>query len=747
MNGVTIVQTLVAAEQRQAALPAELAGSLVLSVADALVSLSIKVGPHELLLQEDGTIRVCGGTPSDETSSEKSLRELLDQLLLCSSSVTPALLRASRRASRGNIAELVRELEVALIPTNRGASRRALSRLCREVGAALQQSPQLKQAAEDRVRSFEQVDAAQAQVPALPPPVQPEVEIEVELLDELDIVELELSPSLPVAVVAPAAAAISAPQASEPRQPELPVRFEIPDLEIPGGTKAELVHAVEWQPVEHTVPLELPARPAISHSRMMPASVGYSLIGSGQSAALDIVELCDEDVQEATTELPLKQPLKRVAPPKPPVRRFTDALAHESPLLAIDAEFDAGHQTAEPFLLVVPTLEHASAPLERASFYDEVASDRQAVLAESVPARQNQDAFESPFGALCVETFENESSDLLESYPLALQVVDTNGCELAPTSFEPSTEDLVASDCSELAPAESDSTVLDVATFVDGCDGAIFNEPPPIQWRPQALAEEVPSANVESMWPEIGSDSEHFDSCPIEAHDEPPELSELKPWEPHRYSAELPKDASSHDLDARIRAFAVRERDNAVELRRGLRSLAGLTEDGGELSVTPPPMTYAAEFVDQQSSESNGPLVRTLIGLGAVGALVLVAGSAVGPSARTAMAASNPLPHVESQSACVAAIDIADVPRGASVRVTQAGRNPSRELTQVTEGPLRFDGLACGTPADLLVKMTDQGWYRVPIEPARLSPGANPEPIHLATIGERSGGTRSHRHE
>ena len=80
----------------------------MLAAADALVSLSLRIGPHELVLLEDGTVRVCGGTPADELSSEQSLRELLDQLLLCSSSVTPSLLRASRRPSRGNVAEFVR---------------------------------------------------------------------------------------------------------------------------------------------------------------------------------------------------------------------------------------------------------------------------------------------------------------------------------------------------------------------------------------------------------------------------------------------------------------------------------------------------------------------------------------------------------------------------------------------------------------------------------------------------------------
>jgi hypothetical protein len=148
LNGVTIAQVVVVSEHRHAALPAELAGSLILAVADALTSLSLKVGPAELVLLEDGTVRVCGGIPTDDMSAEQSLRLLLDRILLSSCSVTPALLRAARRPSQGKVSILVRELEVALIPTNRGAARRALARLCREVSQAILLYPILQQAVE-----------------------------------------------------------------------------------------------------------------------------------------------------------------------------------------------------------------------------------------------------------------------------------------------------------------------------------------------------------------------------------------------------------------------------------------------------------------------------------------------------------------------------------------------------------------------------------------------------------------------
>lgn len=708
MKGVNVVQTLVVAEQRQAALPAELAGSLVLAAADALVSLSLRIGPHELVLLEDGTVRVCGGTPADELSSEQSLRELLDQLLLCSSSVTPSLLRASRRPSRGNVAEFVRELEVALIPTNRGAARRALARLYREVASALQQSPELEQVAETRAH-------AQARAESEPMPVfaPPPVQTEPEPVEEFEIVELEISPSLPVLPVAPAvrvAASAPPPPCHEPPAPA-PANFEIPDLEIPGATKAELSQPAERQPIEHTVRLDMPARPALNYyHNASGAPFGFHApMGSSQAVAvqLEYVELTDADVREATAELPVRPPLRHRAPPKPPTRAcrasVTAASSIESGPHVIETPSSPDDETAEPFLLVLPSL--------------------------------------------ATELIEDGPREMLESYPCVLDVIDSDDCDFASDGFAVAAESLnadgvEASESEEPRVPEFEHTVLDVATVVDDAEFSVPDLPPitaetepalfheeasPIHFRPQPIPEPIAFV-VEPEWQEFEESSDSLVSSIVAADSKEP-AAEIKVWEPHRYSAETRPPAQTCDLEARIARFAVREQDNSRELTRGLRSLAGLSEDrGSEFSVTPPPIAYAPESSDPQTSESKNPIVRTLIGLGAVGTFFVLVSLAVVPRGHAALAATIPAPNPDT---CLAALSVVEVPTGAAVRVTQAGTTLSRELIQAGRAPLRFDGLACDTPAELLVKLANRGWYRIPVESSRLTSSGNPEPFRV----------------
>ncbi len=133
MNEVSFSEILGAAQLRRAALPGELAGYLALAVADHLMGQALELTLPQLQLVEDGRVQTSGGLPCSEERAEALLVSLLSRLLLVASSVTPGLLRASRPRLHRSLAELVRELETALIPVNRGAARRALARLCREV--------------------------------------------------------------------------------------------------------------------------------------------------------------------------------------------------------------------------------------------------------------------------------------------------------------------------------------------------------------------------------------------------------------------------------------------------------------------------------------------------------------------------------------------------------------------------------------------------------------------------------------
>jgi hypothetical protein len=133
---VSISEIIAGASVHAVPLAGECAGYLVLSAADQAVAAPRRIGPREVHLFGDGTVRVDGAHAAAETDSEADLRALLDALLMSASSATPALLRASRRASGRGIAALVREIETALIPVNRAAANRALARLERETERA-----------------------------------------------------------------------------------------------------------------------------------------------------------------------------------------------------------------------------------------------------------------------------------------------------------------------------------------------------------------------------------------------------------------------------------------------------------------------------------------------------------------------------------------------------------------------------------------------------------------------------------
>lgn len=133
---VKLHEIMSAAHARSASLAAEVAGYLVLGAADQIAGAPRSLGYADVSLSEEGQIRIAGGTPVDELSAERTLREILAAMLLESSSVTPGLLRAAHKPSAAGVDALIREIEVALVPVNRAAARRALARLHRDVERA-----------------------------------------------------------------------------------------------------------------------------------------------------------------------------------------------------------------------------------------------------------------------------------------------------------------------------------------------------------------------------------------------------------------------------------------------------------------------------------------------------------------------------------------------------------------------------------------------------------------------------------
>ena len=134
---VTLVDVLAAARARCAPLVGELAGYLVLGVADQVAAAPRRVAAADIILGPDGAVALVGGRAASDHAAEASLRDLLKHLLVNASSASPALSRASRGSCGRGVAALVRELEASLIPVNRAAGKRAATRLYRETKRAV----------------------------------------------------------------------------------------------------------------------------------------------------------------------------------------------------------------------------------------------------------------------------------------------------------------------------------------------------------------------------------------------------------------------------------------------------------------------------------------------------------------------------------------------------------------------------------------------------------------------------------
>lgn len=141
MRGVRIGQVIRLASLRHASLPAELAGSITLAVADQVAANGVVVEPNALELFEDGTVRITSSCTQDLDAAAAALRSLLSRLLQAACSNTPSLTRVAQRDASVPVEVFIRQLEVALVPANRGAAKRALARLWREATRALDTVP------------------------------------------------------------------------------------------------------------------------------------------------------------------------------------------------------------------------------------------------------------------------------------------------------------------------------------------------------------------------------------------------------------------------------------------------------------------------------------------------------------------------------------------------------------------------------------------------------------------------------
>jgi hypothetical protein len=131
---VTLEDVLNVVSAKRVPLAPELAGYLVLEIAEHADPNGGAVDPKSVFVGEEGTVALV--RPKRENThgdAEASIRISLGRLLEASGSQTPALAATSKRKNGAGLPALVDEIESALIPVNRAAGRRALARLAREV--------------------------------------------------------------------------------------------------------------------------------------------------------------------------------------------------------------------------------------------------------------------------------------------------------------------------------------------------------------------------------------------------------------------------------------------------------------------------------------------------------------------------------------------------------------------------------------------------------------------------------------
>jgi hypothetical protein len=210
-------------------LSAETVGYLLLGVAEQVSGVPREIGAADVVLGDEGAVKVGVGKLADPLRTERALRELLDALLSVASTATPALLRIGRRPAIAGVEALVRELEAALIPVNRSAARRALTRLYRDTQRALQAGPFDVSAAEAWLHRVV-VPPTSAPTPAVvsePTPIAVEpTPIAVEPAPvtvapcEVAFEIFEASPSTPIAVTRPLPEIEERPQVESLTRPE-----------------------------------------------------------------------------------------------------------------------------------------------------------------------------------------------------------------------------------------------------------------------------------------------------------------------------------------------------------------------------------------------------------------------------------------------------------------------------------------------------------------------------------------------
>lgn len=311
---VSLLEILAAARSHAAPLASESAGYLLLAIADHVVSAPRVVDAEDVELLADGSVRLRSSAARDPALAEQVVRGLLARTLEVSSSVGPGLRRAAERREDTGLAEMVRELEIALIPVNRGAAKRALSRLHRETERARDAGKLAPLLAAASIVPPPAVPArVEAAAPALPPPSQSSEPLPVVTLPAVEalppaahpparlqsppVVELTLTPlpsgELTPALTKPEPVVLRAKErgASTPQLGTVVTAQTLPEEEIERTERAPTVIASDDEPqrsvdvavdvdvdVDIDVDVELPVPADLSDDELTPVRTIHSAV-------------------------------------------------------------------------------------------------------------------------------------------------------------------------------------------------------------------------------------------------------------------------------------------------------------------------------------------------------------------------------------------------------------------------------------------------------------------------------------
>ncbi|MCA9597156.1 MAG: hypothetical protein KC776_27775 [Myxococcales bacterium] len=719
---VTLREVMGAARSRAASLAAEVAGYLVLGAADQAAARAVT--GDDVVLGEDGTVRIASGHSADDAQAEAALRLLLGQLLLEASSVTPALLRASQRPAAAGIDALVQELEAALIPVNRGAGRRALARLHRDTDRA-RAAGALEPTPAPVVAEVEVHQLSEPEAPVLTPiaplsSVAPTaVEVSASPVEAVASVLVEaalpepprelswLSPEVaPVAELTPSDLAIDIDVdellESEPAPAVCAADLEIPELELPPSPVPLAVAAAAPPREELTVPEPVIQRRAEgAHTPQLGSAAGVLLPEDATDRMPPVMELLPAECTVVIAEVeerPVTEVVERTQPLPEVAEVRTEAEATAEPVAEAVA---VGEPVAEAVTVGEPVAEAVGEPVAEA-VGEPVAEAETVAVGEPVAEAVGEPVAEAVGEPVAEAVGEPEAEAVAVGEPVV---------EAEPEGFGEAWPEAVAAD-----------------PFA----GAWLEAVAELEAEPEAVAAgPVVRPDPEFGEPEVVDDSDLYSVEELFEHARSATLPQRAAgparYAPPRYA---PRQSDVSDL---LRDFGVASVGDDRELCRDLKLLAGMDATGAPPSVesvTPPPVAVTTDDEDDEREEpAAGGRARAAVG--ALCALLLVgaAGSTALPNSRALASggvrsvAARAESRVQREAPCSAEVAVKRVPQDAQVTLRGGAADQVLEPSQRQDDRVAFSGLPCREAVEVTVHRTRQKrWLRIPVSAARLAP-------------------------